>query len=54
VNIYCPLCNTTAVTGRGLVLLDGAPLVQYHCTACGELFFLEDRRNVNLPKEETK
>ncbi|MET0379259.1 MAG: hypothetical protein ABW049_09745 [Spongiibacteraceae bacterium] len=51
-NIHCPLCDTTAVTGQGLVLLEGAPLVQYHCQTCGELFFLPDRRNLTSPQEE--
>jgi hypothetical protein len=42
--IHCPLCNATEVDGQGLVILEGAPLVQYRCKGCGELFFQADRR----------
>lgn len=52
--IHCPLCNTTQVDGQGLVLIDGAPLVQYHCKDCGELFFLPDRRNELLPQQQSE
>lgn len=52
--IHCPLCNTTAVDGQGLVLIDGAPLVQYCCKNCGELFFQPDRRNEALIQQQQK
>lgn len=42
--MHCPYCDETRVAGLGLVLLSGAPLVQYRCERCGELFFVSDRR----------
>jgi transposase-like protein len=42
--IHCPLCNATDIDGQGLVMMNGAPLVQYLCKGCGELFFEADRR----------
>ncbi len=44
-SVHCPFCNTTNVSGQGLVVYDNSPLVQYHCASCGKLFFASDRRN---------
>jgi predicted secreted acid phosphatase len=49
---HCPYCNEKETRGMGSVAYSVNVLVEYHCSQCGCLFYITDRRNIQQRKSK--